>query len=254
MSKARQGGRAVPLTGAVLAPILAAFLAGCATAPEKAPEAQAPGAAQGAAAAASQAAPAPPARVLRSGTPGCPLRPESIQVALQATPATLDTSQDTAALRQLGSANGMAPSHGQLAGLYIAQFVVSGPIRVATRGNCLEPDMRLTLQVTRSIKVASDHPPGSCRHAVALAHEREHEAIDDAMLAQVDRVLGDRLRAILAEPNALRAPGAERLGEKLRQGVAPALSAFQAERNRRQLAIDTPAEYARLSRVCPPGS
>jgi hypothetical protein len=177
-----------------------------------------------------------------------------VTITLQSSPAPLDTSMDTAALRALGQANGMAPSHGQLAGLYVAQFVVSGPIRVATKGACLEPEMRLTLRVTRSIRVASNHPPGSCRYAVALAHEREHEAIDDAMLAQVDRLLGDRLRAILAEPNALRAPGAERLGEALRQGVAPALSAFQAERNRRQLAIDTPAEYARLSRVCPPGS
>lgn len=236
-----------------LAMLGAALLSGCATDPP-APAVAPPAPSASAAAAAQAAPPLPPARALRSATPGCPLRPEAIQVALQSSPAQLDTSLDTAALRELGSANGLSPTHGQLAGLYIAQFVVAGPIRVATRGNCLEPDMRLTLSVTRSIKVASNHPPGSCRHAVALAHEREHEAIDDAMLAQVDRLLGDRLREILAQPNALRAPGAERLGEQLRQGVAPALSAFQAERNRRQLTIDTPAEYARLSRVCPPGS
>jgi hypothetical protein len=247
MRRGAHGG-AVLLLGAALA----ALLAGCATTPET-PEAAAKPPAP-AASAATQAAPAPPARALRSATPGCPLRPEAIRVTVQATQATVDTSLDTAALRALGSANGLAPSHGQLAGLYVSQLALSGPIRVATTGNCLEPEVALTLRVTRSIRVASNHPPGSCRYAVALAHEREHEAIDDAMFAQADQLLGDRLRAILAEPNALRAPGAERLGTQLSQAVVPALSAFQAEITRRQLTIDTPAEYARLSRVCPPGS
>jgi hypothetical protein len=189
-----------------------------------------------------------------ASAPGsCAARPDAVRMTVEAAPAAVDTSMSTAQLVAIGQGGGLRPAHGRLAGLYAAEFQLSAQIRVDRRGNCLDPDVRLTLSVKRDIRVASEYPPGTCRHAVALAHEQEHAAIDDALLLEADRRIGEPLRAMLAAPGALSAGLPQPLAQALRDAIGPAMAAFERERSRRQLAIDTPEEYARLSRACAPG-
>lgn len=213
--------RLAPALG--LAPAL--VLAACATAP---PEAAAPG--------------------------GCVARPDAVRVTVRAAPPAVDTGMSTAQLAAIGQGGGLRPAHGRLAGLYAAEFQLAARIRVDGRSPCLEPDVRLSLDVTRSIRIASEYSPGTCRHAVALAHEQEHAAIDDALLAEADRRIGDPVRALLDTPGVLAAGPPQPLAQALRDAIGPAMAGFERERARRQLAIDTPAEYARLSRACAPGA
>jgi hypothetical protein len=208
-----------------LAPGLGLVLAACATAP---PEASAPG--------------------------GCVARPDAVRVLVRAEPPAVDTGMSTAQLAAIGEGGGLRPAHGRLAGLYAAEFQLAAQIRVERRGDCLDPDVRLALNVTRGIRIASEYPPGTCRHAVALAHEQEHAAIDDALLQEADRRIGDPLRALLDAPGALAGGPPQPLAQLLRDAIGPAMAGFERERTRRQLAIDTPAEYARLSRACAPGA
>jgi hypothetical protein len=210
---------------AALAPAL--VLAACATAP---PEASAP-------------APG-----------GCVARPDAVRVMVRTEPPAVDTTMSTAQLAEIGQGGGLRPAHGRLAGLYAAEFQLAAQIRVDGRGTCLDPDVRLALNVARGIRIASEYPPGTCRHAVALAHEQEHAAIDDALLLEADRHIGDQVRALLDTPGVLAAGPPAPLAQRLRDAIGPAMAGFERERARRQLAIDTPAEYARLSRACAPGA
>lgn len=208
-----------------LAPGLGLALAACATAP---PDAMAPG--------------------------SCTARPDAVRVAVRATPPAVDTGMSTAQLAEIGEGGGLRPAHGRLAGLYAAEFQLAAQIRVDARADCLDPDVRLTLTVARGIRIASEYPPGTCRHAVALAHEREHAAIDDALLLEADQRIGDPVRALMKTPGVLAAGPPQPLAQALRDAIGPAMADFQRERARRQLAIDTPAEYARLSRACAQGA
>ncbi|MBX6376110.1 MAG: hypothetical protein IRZ13_18025 [Acetobacteraceae bacterium] len=104
------------------------------------------------------------------------------------------------------------------------------------------------------MRLAREIPEGGCLWREVLAHERRHVAVNRRALRNAARRLEAAVEAWAARA-AARAPDVEgavaALQEQLRRAIEPALAAMRAEREREHRAIDTPAEYDRLSRVCP---
>jgi hypothetical protein len=123
-------------------------------------------------------------------------------------------------------------------------------------GTCARParvGLRL-VQTEHRISIASEIPRGGCLWRAVEAHERRHVALNQATMRQAATAMR---RA--AEAWAPRAEGrgrdaeaaVARLQDGLRQAVEPALATMRAAREAGHAAIDSPEEYARLSRLCP---
>lgn len=193
--------------------------------------------------------PAPPAEA-----DGCLIPRNAVTAEVRANRPPVLIDQPRAALTaSFGAANArQVGGFSHVAGAYRARNM--GPrmrTHVATAPNgCLVPTVQLDLVVERTIMIAAEYPPGSCRHRVALAHEWEHAAIDDAMFAAFDAWIAAPIRLALAEPGALR-DTPQGLAERLNARFQPAARAFAEARMRAQLSIDTPQEYRRLTAACP---
>jgi hypothetical protein len=110
------------------------------------------------------------------------------------------------------------------------------------------------VHVEHVVRLAREIPEGGCLWREVLAHERRHVAVNRRAL----RAAARRIRMAAEEwaaRAAARAPEVEgavaALQEQLRRAIGPALAAMRAERERGHRAIDTPAEYDRLARICP---
>jgi hypothetical protein len=82
------------------------------------------------------------------------------------------------------------------------------------------------------IYILRDRHPGSCPYESALAHERRHQAADEAALA---------------EHRTAPSASGRRHCRELERARRAALAKARAERH---AAIDTPAEYRRAPAVC----
>ncbi|WP_237214176.1 hypothetical protein [Falsiroseomonas oryziterrae] len=121
---------------------------------------------------------------------------------------------------------------------------------------CAVPaDVRLRLRhAEHSIRLAREIPPGSCLAEEVLAHERRHAEVNRRTLREAATELRGIARAWAARAEA-RAPdvgiAATLLQDELAALVDPALERLRAAREAAHAVIDSPAEYRRLSRVCP---
>jgi hypothetical protein len=111
---------------------------------------------------------------------------------------------------------------------------------------------------TRIIYVVRERRPGTCEHNVVLEHERKHQAVDDAVIAEHVPRLQRLMQAAAQRVSAQRIkPGGEkaaqqRLDNELKAALNQASKAMEQERAARQQAIDTPQEYARVGAACDP--
>lgn len=109
------------------------------------------------------------------------------------------------------------------------------------------------VQTEHLVRIAHEIPPGGCLDREVTAHELRHVAVNRRTL----REAAGRARAAAAAW-AARAEGRgatleEAMGSLqfgLRQAIEPALAAMRDARERAHQAIDSLAEYRRLSRVC----
>lgn len=183
-----------------------------------------------------------------SGTAGCSIPPRAIQTQVAIAPPQVAREHGRSTLAAMGGRGPEAALH--VAGLYRTSLGIGFALRIATAGNgCLIPAAMVRAEAPRSIFVASELTPGSCRYEVVLAHEREHARIDEVMLADLDSWIGAPLRRVLGEPEALRGDP-QVLVRRLQSRFEEAQQAFNEARRRAQLSIDTPSEYARASRLC----
>lgn len=124
---------------------------------------------------------------------------------------------------------------------------------------CLWPtEVDVTLSYEAHVYIASEYAPQSCRYAVTKQHELRHVAADeDALREFIPRLKKSaEARAAKGYPDgpfdlAGRDSMKNLVLETFRDGLARDLDKLEADRSRRQLAIDTRAEYTRLSRACP---
>jgi hypothetical protein len=104
------------------------------------------------------------------------------------------------------------------------------------------------------IRLARELPAGGCLAGEVLAHERRHAAVNRRSLEEAAAALRRTTRdwAGRATVRAADTPAAAAaLQADLARTVAPVLDRLARARATGHAAIDTPAEYRRLSRVCP---
>jgi hypothetical protein len=123
-------------------------------------------------------------------------------------------------------------------------------------GTCARPariGLRLA-QTEHRISIASEIPRGGCLWRAVEAHERRHVALNQATLRQAATAMRRAAEAWAPQAEG-SGPDVEaavaRLQAGLRQAVEPALASMRAAREAGHAAIDSPEEYARLSRICP---
>jgi hypothetical protein len=104
------------------------------------------------------------------------------------------------------------------------------------------------------IYIASNIAPESCLYAAVLAHERDHAAINDAVL----RDFAPRVKAVLEQALAREQPAFERnrgsavkdVIDRLDASTAAVLAAFEREKAKRNAVIDTPQKRLAQTRAC----
>lgn len=176
-----------------------------------------------------------------------------------ADPAPLLSVTDGAAALQAASGQPQAARLHHL-GLTASRVEWSGEIETRWRegpeGICARP-ARIGLHLAQTehrIRIASEIPAGGCLWRAVEAHERRHVAVNQATLRQAAAAMRRAAEAWAARAEA-RGPEVDaavaRLQAGLRQAVEPALEAMRAARAAGHAAIDSPAEYARLARLCP---
>jgi hypothetical protein len=115
-----------------------------------------------------------------------------------------------------------------------------------------------TVTYRAEVHIAKEHRPDSCRYVTTKAHELRHVDTDRAVLGELLPGIEQRLAAELARIGA-EGPMAEGRLAAAKQKIADHLAALLkaelenilAVQSLRQRAIDTPAEYTRLTRACP---
>ena len=109
----------------------------------------------------------------------------------------------------------------------------------------------------RTIYIIRARQPGTCAYESVLAHERKHQAVDDALLAEeVPRLRGEIAHALAALPARDPIPMhkaadvSAKLSELIAAVVKRSTSALFAKRAARQAEVDSPQEYRRVRAAC----
>ena len=128
-----------------------------------------------------------------------------------------------------------------------------------TGGYCLWPaEVDVTLTYRAQVHIAKEYRPYSCRFIETRLHELRHVAADEEVLKQL-------LPTMKAAAEARAAKGYSQgpydrtqtetmrglISGNFKEGMSRELDKLENARALRQQAIDTAAEYTRLSRACP---
>jgi hypothetical protein len=205
---------------------------------------------------AATALPLAPARAALA----CPPSKPAVAVVIEAAAPTIDNTLPQPALQKLA---GKAHHGGRAQGLYRAAFKTRWHAVIGRRsdaGQTCRWIEQVTVEIAvrdRMIYIIRERRPGGCPYDSVLAHERKHQAADDAVLAEY-RLLLQRSaeRAITALPPSAPVPLAQgdkeeaRLTAAIAAAVQRGLDAMSTARAARQIAIDSPAEYRRVRAAC----
>lgn len=185
-----------------------------------------------------------------SAIAACSSPPAEVTIDVQAGEPAIDNSLPQPALQQIA---GSAHHAGHTLGLYNAKLKATWRVGLRQRrdeqGTChWVTRVALTLALAeRRIYVVRERRPGTCAYDAVLAHERKHQAVDDALI----RDYVPRLRRAI---EAALPPGAAASEQTLIQPIGAALkrelAAMSAARAARQAAVDSPHEYRRVRAAC----
>ncbi|MBU0800973.1 MAG: hypothetical protein KKA05_08195 [Alphaproteobacteria bacterium] len=135
---------------------------------------------------------------------------------------------------------------------YNEEQINGRPTRVCMWYAKVEVDIRLN----PVIYVANEQPAGACRDAI-LHHERRHVEVDREVMNRFASDLGLALKRAVDETGAFGpfpASQKEALGKELQNRVRGLIEAhekaMQATMTARQMAVDSRAEYERISAIC----
>jgi len=184
--------------------------------------------------------------------------PTPVTLSVVEDPVVLDTSLGHQALRNLMQCR-QPTLAGKYLGLASASIDAGFTYRVGLRqsraglsGRVTGVDVTLRLY-NRKIRIARELPPGSCSYEAALAHERQHAATDEAVIA----FFRDRLKEAIEEEVARMGPiaGSEAaitatIRQRLNTVLHKEMEALQAMRQDRNRLLDSPEEYERMSHAC----
>jgi hypothetical protein len=189
----------------------------------------------------------------------CPSSTPAIAVTVTAGAPHIDNTLTQPALQQLA---GKMHHGGRALGLYRAQLEVQWRTSTAWRSSGAEACHwidRVAIEITmldRVIYIVRARLPGTCPYESLLAHERKHQAVDDAVIAEyrplLERAAERAAAAVPAAPVPVdQGEAAEaRLTAAVETALQSAVKAMQETRAARQAAVDTPAEYRRIRAAC----
>src|SRR6266852_298575 len=170
----------------------------------------------------------------------CPASRPAVQVSVKTAEPAIDNTLPQPALQKLA---GKAYHGGRTLGLYRATIRARWHTRVGQRdghGETCRWIDSIAIDIVapeRAIFIIRERRPGTCWYDSVLAHERKHQATDDAVLAE----FAPRLEHAVAQ---------QRLMAPVEEAVRRVLDALEAERRARQALIDTPREYRRVGAAC----
>lgn len=195
---------------------------------------------------------------------GCPeLGPAQVVLEPLDAPLTHDTARSAA---QLTAMPGRAPSPlgrqaGRALGLTAAEFTARSRFQLVFQGEpggavcgSLKNLIIAFGYARRTVYIARELPPASCIHGEVLAHEMEHVAIDDRVLAEFRPRFQQQMQALVEQLPPVRGRSTDQVARTLQRSVEAvinrSLEEFGRERDRRQARLDTVEEYRRVSESC----
>ena len=193
----------------------------------------------------------------------CTKDPAEIRIYAKIDPPVTDLSKTEAQLDAMKTDPiAGSPRFTHVGGLTVGSISVDSEIRIAnTRFGdgqiCAWPSVvTITLGTKPTVYVAVDY--SKCRIEGALAHEMQHVAIDRDI---INRHSADFRRQISAMVDAIGVVGPapdtalssirHRIEDKINAAIAVAVDDLNDDRATRQSQLDSPAEYQRLSLLCP---
>jgi hypothetical protein len=189
----------------------------------------------------------------------CPASNPEVTVELSIAEPVIDNALPQPKLQTLA---GQRHHYGRTQGLYQADLEVGWRARIR-RSDVGGETCRWVDQVTvtmtmprRMIYIVRDRHPGSCPYESVLAHERKHQATDEAVLSEHRPRLQRAAEEAAAElphgatPEADGDTAEARLTAPIAAALKRAFAALAKARAERHAAIDTPAEYRRVHAVC----
>lgn len=137
------------------------------------------------------------------------------------------------------------------------QQMQTGGVRYGSQSCIWAENVNVVLRLEPVVYVASNFPPGTCRHNSILAHEQKHIKVDQDMAAAYKPVFENTLVNAI---NQYRVVGPvnrdqernkqEEFARYLKDTIAGIIKRFEADRNQRQQNVDTRAEYDRVAALC----
>lgn len=124
---------------------------------------------------------------------------------------------------------------------------------------CLWMDqVNIDISMAPTIYIASEHKQGTCRHNAVMEHELKHVATDKQIAAEYTPKIKAALNNALARvgvvgPKPMREQPAyqKKMMDYLGAEVRKVTDQMYEVRKQRQQAVDSLAEYERVSRLCP---
>lgn len=136
------------------------------------------------------------------------------------------------------------------------QMTLGGARRGET--GCLWVDaIQVTIRLDQTVYVAKDYAPGTCLHNAVWDHEHKHVRVDREIINKYRPIFDQALRQAAVVRNVYgpfpvgsieQTQG--QMMQAIEQVVAKITQDLEAERSTRQQAIDTRAEYDRVSNLC----
>jgi hypothetical protein len=192
--------------------------------------------------------------------PICPKQTADVRIELNVRAPNIDNTLPQPALQGLA---GMHHHDGRTLGLYRTELKMSSTAHLAQHQTgdevCVGVD-RVTVRISmllRTIYIIRAQQPGTCGYESVLAHERKHQAADDAILAEQVPRLRIEIADALAElpprdsvPMDKAADASAELSKLIATVVKRSTSALFAARAARQAEVDNPQEYRRVRAAC----
>jgi len=202
-------------------------------------------------------------RPVEAATACPPPKPAAIKVMTSLPPPVLDNTLDRRALEAKASRDHPGS---QPIGLYEAELKLDAETaylfnQVGGEVCVVLNEVKLNLSFgNRRIYVQRDYPPGSCAYNAVLTHERKHQAVDENLVQEyLPRLIGNIETAVAQAKQTVSVPVGRheevmhRFGAIAGAAVDQGFKEMNAERNRREAAVDNRDEYARVARSCPGG-
>jgi len=183
----------------------------------------------------------------------CQAEPPIVTVVPSLPDPPVDNSLNRVSLKEL------SPNAGHPQGFYQSRLEIQSTVKMRAARACMsitEVELRVT-SLGRRIFIASEWRPASCAYGAILGHERKHQAVDDQLVQEQSAKIRDTMRASIIEAGpvvsgpAVQQVVKDRLTKIVQDAMHRALETLTEEEQRRETAVDSPSEYARVAASCP---